>query len=160
MKKVLIIIALLATLNYSSSLSTEPFGLNLSKTQGDNFFLWLKTCKKKVTLADLWKYLGKPDTFGIVGDSASGNIFYVKDNITCYLLITDLYSIEIKEGEFENIKIGMKKRKILRKLKNFGKATTEILPTREFLEYKYGGSNYILSLEFKKKRLTRIHIEL
>jgi len=147
MKKILIITtitALWVTMSYGSTLSTAPFGLNL---------------KENITLADLWNNLGAPDSFGIIGDSSSGNLFYCKGNVICYLLITDLYSIEIKEGEFENIKIGMKKRKILRKLKIFGKATTEILPTREFLEYKYGSSNYILSLEFKKKRLTRIHIE-
>jgi len=155
--KTLIITALLTVLTYGSTLSTAPFGLNLSKD---------------VTIVDLWNNLGAPDTIGIFGDSTTGNLIYRKDNLICYLLITDLYSIVIKEGKFENIEIGMKMRKITRKLKKLGKVTLQNFPTRQFLEYKYA-NKYILSLEFKNKKsrkrnlrknrkrnlkLTKIHI--
>lgn len=143
MKRMIIITLLLAALSYGSTLSTQPFGLNLDKN---------------VTIVDLWDNLGSPDSLGILGDSSTGNLIYGKGNVFCYLLITDLYSIEIKEGKFEGIEIGMKMSKIIRKLRKFGKVTKENLPSRQFLEYRYGNSNYILSLEFKKKRLTRIHI--
>lgn len=136
MKKILIltITALWVTLSYGSTLGTAPFGLNF---------------KEDVTIAKLWKsQLGAPDSFKVLGED---NLIYYKDNITCYLLIDVLYSIEITEGKYENLEIGMKKRKIIKKVGNLSKMVADTLPTREFLEYRYSESNYILSLEFKEK---------
>lgn len=130
------------TLSYSNTLSTKPIQL-----------------KENTTIVDLWNILGAPDSLNILGDSSTGNLVYSKGNVSCYLLITDLYCVEVKEGKFGDLEIGMKMSKIIKKLtKKYGKATVEDFPTRKFLEYKYGDSNYILSLEFKNKRLTRIQL--
>lgn len=140
--RVLIIMALLVSLcmgRNKDSISDSPLGLDLTK---------------EITIADLWNTIGSPpDSIGKLGVD---NLIYYKGNVICYLLIDKLYSIEIKEGKFEHLKIGMKKRKIIRKL---GKAATKTLPTREILEYQYGENiNYIISLEIKRNKLTSIHI--
>ena len=142
--KISIIIALLINLCIGSvdSMNVMPFGLDL---------------RKDVGIEDLiTSDLGIPDSFKTFGDN---NIQVCYPNKNCYLLINMLYSIEIIKGKYNYLEIGMSKRRILKKL---GKtAMIEILPNREFLEYeshdKKGGL-YIMTLEFKKRKLTKILI--
>jgi hypothetical protein len=121
------------------TMSTSLFGLDL---------------KGEITVTDLLTVWGiKNIKVERLGET---NMIYNKNNLICYLLIDVLYSIEIKEGKYEHLEIGMKKREIFKKL---GKTDSEIFPSREILEYSYGdGINYIMTLELKNKRLTKIII--
>jgi hypothetical protein len=121
------------------TMSHNLFGLNL---------------KEEITVTDLLTAWGISGTK--VEQLGKTNMIYRKDNLICYLLIDVLYSIEIKEGKFDHLEIGMSKRKIFKKL---GKTDIDTLPTREILEYNYGnGINYIMTLELKNNRLTKIII--
>jgi len=120
------------------TMSTSPFGLNL---------------KEEITVADLLTILELPTKIEKLGKT---NIVYHKDNLICYLLIDILYCIEIVKGKYEHLEIGMKKKEIFKKL---GKTDVEIFPSREILEYAYGENiNYIMTLELKDKKLTKIII--
>lgn len=140
--KTLTIIALLSTLCLSQtpdSMGLTAYGLNLQE--------------EKITIGDLWQDLGCPDSVGKLGKT---NLIYYKGDIICYLLIDELYSIEIKGGKYEHLKIGMKKREILKIL---GKVETLTLPSREIIEYAFSKNiNYIMTLEVRDNRLTKIII--
>ena len=144
MKTLIITITLLTTLCIGSdTMSSNAFGLDLTT---------------EITIADLWNNLDRenpiPDT---VGQYAETNIIYRKNNLTCYLLIDKLYSIEIEKGKYEHLKIGMSLRRIFRIL---GETEKQTFPNNKILlEYSYGENiNYIMTLEVKNKKLTKIII--
>lgn len=138
MKSFTIMITLLVTFCMGDTMDTSPFGLNL---------------KGEITVTDLLTFLKLPDKVEQLGKT---NMIYCSENLICYLLIDVLYCIEIKEGKYEHLEIGMSKRKIIKKL---GKTDIQTFPSKEILEYSYGdGINYIMTLELKNKKLTKIII--
>ena len=141
--KALTIITLLATLCMSQTtdtISNTPLGLDLQKG--------------KITIGDLWVNLGAPDSLGKLGTT---NMIYYKGDVICYLLIDEVYSIEIRDGSLEALNIGMKRKEITKIL---GKVQSDTLPSREILEYSYTEKNinHIMNLEIKDKKLTKIYI--
>jgi len=136
MKAMITTIVLLATLCMAENTdSTDLSSLNF---------------KGEITFTDLWNSLDGQDSIGKLGDD---NLIYYKNNATCYLLIDILYSIVIEKGNCGNLKIGMKKRDIIKKL---GKTRIETFPSRELLNYSR--RNYTMTLEVKNKKLTSIKI--
>lgn len=149
MKK-LIIIAVLVSLNYGNNLSsviTNPFNLDFTK---------------KITLSTLLNEKGIPEHEDSVS-SIDDNIKIRYPKFNCYLALdnkgkTFIYTIEIKKGTIDKIEIGMSKRKFLH---IYGEPVEkETLKNREIFHYYYSKNsvNYLLSLEFKGKKLSSLFI--
>lgn len=136
MKSFTITITLLVALCMGDTMDTSLFGLNL---------------RKEIKVTDLLTAWGISDTK--VEKLGETNMIYKKNNLICYLLIDVLYSIEIKEGKYGHLEIGMKKREILKKL---GKTDIQTFPNKEILEYDYDENiNYIITLELKTEKYSR-----
>ena len=142
-----ILLLLLVTLNYGNTLKTRP-DMQIASIVQTN-----------ATVVELWEELGGSyDSLKVEGDSSSGNLTVMVGNVAYHLLLTDIYGIGIKKGKFENIEIGMGIKETVRKLRRKYERANESRPYPNHLNYIYGDNNYILSLEFKNKQLTRILI--
>jgi len=149
MKKLIIIAALISFIygDNLTSIITHPYNIDFTK---------------KVSITTLIKEIGIPEHEDSVS-SIDDNIEIRYPKFTCYLALdnegkTFLYTIKIKRGNLGTIRIGMSKRNFIKK---FGKpAEKESLKNREIYYYYYhkNSARYLLSLEFKNKRLSSLFI--
>ena len=144
--KTLIILGLLISTCLSRTVDTigvMPFGPDLD-------------LRNEITIVDLLKKFGLPDSMSLIKDD-----YYIHyPTMNCYFYTNKLYSIEIIEGSFQNLKIGMSKRKIQ---KRYGKSTIiKTFPNNEEIQefgyYDQDWVRYIITFTLKDKKLAKILI--
>lgn len=124
------------------SLGVFPFGPDLD-------------LRKDLTIEDIFKKFGTPEKI----DSIKSDLYVHYPNMTCYIYARKLHNIEIINGKFQNLNIGMSKRKIKRV---YGESTiVDTFPNEELQEFGYYDDQwirYIVTLFIKDKKLAKISI--
>lgn len=146
MKKIIITILLFTALCLGQcldSIAMNPFNIDL---------------KQKVTDGVLEEVLGRPDTMKILNDI--NNVHYIYSNkMTCYFLMDEddfiLYAIELTDGNINEIKIGMSKRKVLKYL---GKPNEIIITKNRIMMEWICHEKHTVMAEFENKKLQNLMI--
>ena len=146
MKKLITILFVTINVCFSQNLksvATKPFNID-----------W----QQKVTDILLEKALGAPDTMNILQKIENVNYIY-SNGINCYFIIKEdgfiLYSIEMTAGEYQGIKTGMSKRKVI---KYFGQPDERISSKNmTIMDWNYG-EKYIITAKFQKGKLYNLSI--
>ncbi len=144
--KTLISIILFVSLCFSRSIDScgvFPFGPDFD-------------LRKDLTVKDVIEKFGEP----IKIDTIKSDLYMHYPNMVCYIFAHRLYNIEIKEGKFQNLKIGMSKRKIL---KVYGPSViVDSFPDnseiQEFGYYDDQWVRYIVTLFLNNDTLSKISI--
>jgi len=113
--------------------------------------------RKNLIKEDVIKKFGSPNKI----ISIKNNFYMHYSNMKCYFFKKRLYSIEITQGTFQCLEIGMSKKKIK---EVYGPCSIiETLPnTEELQEFGYYDDKwvrYIVTLFLKDKKLTKIRIK-
>lgn len=146
--KTMIFTALLVSICFSSirtidSLGVFPFGPDFD-------------LRKDLIKEDIIKKFGLPNKIVLI----QNDYYMYYSNMVCYFFKGILYSIEITQGTFQCLKIGMSKEKIERvygpcSIINSFPNTEEL---QEFGYYDDEWVRYIVTLFLKDKKLTKIRI--
>lgn len=145
MKNSIILVTFLVSTSFCrtiDSMGVFPFGPELD-------------LRKDLTLEDVIKVFGMPNSI----DTTYTNFYIHYPNKVCYFHKRRLYSIQIIKGKFQDLEIGMSKKK-LRKV--YGPCSIiDTLPNGELQEFGYYDDEwvrYIVTLFLKSKKLTKILI--